>query len=276
MVHLNCPEKSLLRDSTLCEHSNFSREKQEAQARSEHRKWDSTPAAAFECEAPAARISHRQGSGEARRGRAVARPIWAPRRDDDPRRVPAWAAGIGAVRAPLGSSRFGARARCTCSVSRTGRRACIRWAASRYARSAFEARANRIALRLRHRAPRTDDGCRVPQDGGANRGEQGSLRFRCIRTCCGMHAGTSSPMTDRTRGRCNTTSGTRTFSTRCATRSFRRSGSNRFARIEGRPPSRGFVDRVKIRLRGLRDRANKRSSPPKVPIIWQVKLTHVL
>ena len=40
MVHLHCPEKSLYRDSTLCEHSIFSREKQEAQGSAEHRFWD--------------------------------------------------------------------------------------------------------------------------------------------------------------------------------------------------------------------------------------------
>ena len=84
MIHFNCPEKSLYRDSIFCEHSNFSDEKRQAQAGSEHRKWDSAPAAALECEAPATRISHRQGSGEAHRRRAVAREIWSPRRDDEP------------------------------------------------------------------------------------------------------------------------------------------------------------------------------------------------
>ncbi len=172
VVHFNCPEKSLLRDSTLCQHSNFSRETRQAQARSEHCNRDSAPAAAFECEAPAARISHRQGSGEARRRRAVARAVWSSRRDDDPRRVPAWAAGVGAVRAPLGSSRSGARARaCAASRERDAERASD--GRDRDTRAAaFEARANRIALRLRHRAPGADDGCRVSQDGGANGGDR--------------------------------------------------------------------------------------------------------
>lgn len=108
---INCPEKSLLRDSCLCEYSIFSRETKQAQGRPEHCKWDSPAAAPVECEAPATRISHRQGSGEARRGRAIARTIRASRRDDDPHRIPAWAAGIGAVRATLGSSRSRSRAR---------------------------------------------------------------------------------------------------------------------------------------------------------------------
>jgi len=142
MVHLDCPEKSLYRDSTRCEHSNFSREKQQAQGCPEHRKWDSAPAAAFECEAPAARISHRLGSGEAHRRRAVAREIRTPRRDDDPRRVPARAAGIGAVRAPLGSSRSGTRARARAAhQERDGERASDgRHRDTRAA--AFESRAN--------------------------------------------------------------------------------------------------------------------------------------
>ena len=64
MIHLNCPEKNPLWDSTLCEHSNFSRETGQAPGCAEHCKWDSAPAAALECEAAAPRISHRQGNGE--------------------------------------------------------------------------------------------------------------------------------------------------------------------------------------------------------------------
>ncbi len=81
MIHLKCPEKSLLRDSTYCEISIFSRETRHARGRPEHCKWDSTAAAPSKCEAPATRISHRQGSGEAHRRRAVAREIYGvPRR----------------------------------------------------------------------------------------------------------------------------------------------------------------------------------------------------
>ena len=60
VVHLHCPKKNPYRDSTLCEHSNFSRETGQAQGCPEHCKWDSAPAAAFECEAPATRISDSQ------------------------------------------------------------------------------------------------------------------------------------------------------------------------------------------------------------------------
>ena len=109
MVHSHCPEKNPLWDSSLCEHSNFSRETQEAEACPERRKWASAPAPASEREAPAAQAPHRQGSGEARRACALARAIRASRRDDDPGRAPAWAADGGAVRAPLGSSRSGTR-----------------------------------------------------------------------------------------------------------------------------------------------------------------------
>ena len=84
MVHFYCPVKSLYWDSTLCEHSIFSHKTTQAHGCPEHCKWDSTPAAAVECEAPTTRISHCQGSGEARRRRAVAGAIRAPRRDDDP------------------------------------------------------------------------------------------------------------------------------------------------------------------------------------------------
>jgi hypothetical protein len=45
VIHFNCPEKSLLRDSTLCEISILSREKHQAQARAEHSKRDSAAAA---------------------------------------------------------------------------------------------------------------------------------------------------------------------------------------------------------------------------------------
>ena len=62
MVYLACPEKSLLWDSSLCEHSNFSRETRQAQGCPEHCKQDSAAAAAFEGEAPAARMSRGQGS----------------------------------------------------------------------------------------------------------------------------------------------------------------------------------------------------------------------
>ena len=82
MAHSNCPEKSLHRDGALCEHSSFSHETRQAEACSEHRKWDSA-AAALECEAPATRTPHRQGSGEARRRRASAREIRSPPRDVD-------------------------------------------------------------------------------------------------------------------------------------------------------------------------------------------------
>ena len=62
MIYFNCPEKSLLPDSALSKHSIFSREARQAKACSEHRKGDSAAASALECEAPAVRISHRQGS----------------------------------------------------------------------------------------------------------------------------------------------------------------------------------------------------------------------
>ena len=106
--------------------------------------------------------------------------------------------------------------------------------------AASEARANRIAIRLRYRAPGTDDGRPAFARCWREQGRQGSFRSRCIRTCCAMRAGTSLPMTGRTRARCSTTSGTRISSTRCATPSCRRSGSNRFGRIEGRAGARGL------------------------------------
>jgi hypothetical protein len=59
-----------------------------------------------------------------------------------------------------------------------------------------------------------------------------STRFRFIRTCCVMRAGTSLPMTGRTRGRCNTISGTGTSSTRRDIRSCRQSASRVFGRTD--------------------------------------------
>ena len=54
MVDFNCPEKNPLWDSSLCEHSNFSRETGQAEGCSEHCKWDSTPSPPSEREPSAA------------------------------------------------------------------------------------------------------------------------------------------------------------------------------------------------------------------------------
>src|ERR1019366_4256511 len=59
-----------------------------------------------------------------------------------------------------------------------------------------------------------------------------SYRFRSIPTCCAIPVATSSPTRDTTLGHCSTTSGTRTFSTPCATRSLRRIASRTSGGIE--------------------------------------------
>ena len=64
-------------------------------------------------------------------------------------------------------------------------------------------------------------------------GEASPLAFPVLtRTCCATPAASSSPTTGRTRARCSTIWGTRTFSTRCDTPSSRQTGSRASGRTE--------------------------------------------
>jgi len=58
---------------------------------------------------------------------------------------------------------------------------------------------------------------------------------RCIRTCCGTHAASSSPMTASIPGRCRPIWATATSSTRCATPSWRPPASRTSGRIDPTP-----------------------------------------
>jgi hypothetical protein len=64
---------------------------------------------------------------------------------------------------------------------------------------------------------------------GSGRGQRCNSRY--IRTCCGMAAAMPSPTPATTPGRCRLGSGTETFSTRCATPSWHRTGSKTFGAI---------------------------------------------
>jgi hypothetical protein len=59
-------------------------------------------------------------------------------------------------------------------------------------------------------------------------GARGGCRSRCIRTCCAMAVAMPWPMPATIRAACRHISGTRIFSTRCATPSWRRIGSRTF------------------------------------------------
>src|SRR5262245_28333715 len=59
--------------------------------------------------------------------------------------------------------------------------------------------------------------------------------YRSTPTCFAMPAGSSSPMMATTRGRCSTTLGTRTSSTRSGTPKWRRTGSKTFGEADLRP-----------------------------------------
>ena len=81
-----------------------------------------------------------------------------------------------------------------------------------------------IHLHVRTRCTIHDGG--IPQDGRPARCGGSTSTFPCIRTCCGMPAVTSSPMTASIPARCRPISATRTSSTRCATPSWRRPASS--------------------------------------------------
>ena len=233
VVHLNCPEKSLLRDSTLCEHSNFSRETRQARGCSEHRKWDSAPAAAFECEAPAARIPHRQGSGEARR-RCASRGRYGHR--DATMILVAYRHGLRAselcalrwdqVDLERGLVHVRRLKNGTPSVHPMGGVE-IR-ALRRLKREQIE---SRYVFVTERRAPMTAAGFRKMV---ARTGERGKFPFpvhpHMLRHACGYKLANDGQDTRAVQHYL----GHKNIQQRCATRSCRRSGSNRFGRIERR------------------------------------------